>query len=63
MSGDATIVVIVARTKQKLREAGAISEKTAKTPQELDLKERWLKASAKAGVSATKDGKYYLRNS
>ena len=63
MSGVETIVVIVARTKQRLREAGAISEKMAKTPRELDLRERWLKTSAKAGVAATKDGRYYLRDS
>jgi hypothetical protein len=35
----------------------------AKTPRELDLRERWLKTSAKAGVAATKDGRYYLRDS
>jgi hypothetical protein len=60
MSGSATIVVIVARTKRKLREAGATSEETAKTPRELDLNERWLKMSAHAGVVATKDGRYYI---
>jgi len=60
MSGDATIVVVVARTKQRLKEAGAVSEATAKTPRELDLKERWLKTSAKAGVTRTTDGRYYL---
>ena len=60
MSGDATIVVVVAKTKQKLKRAGAISEKTAKTPKELDISERWLKTSARAGVSVTKDGRYYL---
>jgi hypothetical protein len=56
----AVITVIVVRTKRKLKEAGAISEETAKTPKELDLKERWLKASTHAGVVATKDGRYYL---
>ena len=43
MSGIATIVAIVARTKRKLKEAGATSEETAKTPKELDLNEKWLK--------------------
>jgi hypothetical protein len=62
MSGVETIVVIVARTKQRLKQAGAISEETAKTPRDLDLKERWLKTSARAGVAATKDGRYYLRS-
>jgi hypothetical protein len=62
MSGDATLVVVVARAKQKLAEAGAISEKTAKTPKELGLNERWLKTSARAGVAVTKDGRYYLAN-
>ena len=60
MSGSATITVIVARTKRKLKEAGATSEETAKTPKELNLNEKWLKMSAHAGVVATKDGKYYL---
>jgi hypothetical protein len=60
MSGSATIVAIVARTKRKLKEAGATSEETAKTPKELDLNERWLKMSAHAGVVATQDGRYYI---
>jgi hypothetical protein len=60
MSGSATITVIVARTKRKLKEAGATSEEEAKTPKELDLNERWLKMSAHAGVVATKDGRYYI---
>ena len=52
------------RTKQTLREAGATSEETAKTPTELNLDERWLKMSANtlipSGVVTTKDGRYYL---
>ena len=60
MSGSATITVIVARAKRKLKEVGAISEETAKTSKELDLDEKWLKMSAHAGVVATKDGRYYL---
>jgi hypothetical protein len=60
MSGSATIVVIVTRTKRKLKEAGATSEETAKTPKELDLNEKWLKMSAHAGVVATQDGRYYI---
>ena len=52
------------RTKQTLREAGASSEETAKTPEELNLDERWLKMSANtlipSRVVATKDGRYYL---
>jgi hypothetical protein len=60
MSGSATITVIVARAKQKLKKVGATSEETAKTPKELDLDEKWLKMSAHAGVVATKDGRYYL---
>jgi len=55
---------IVERTKKTLKEAGATSEETAKTPKELKLDERWLKMSANtiihSGVVATKDGKYYL---
>jgi hypothetical protein len=60
LSGIATITVIIARTKRKLKEAGATSEETAKTPKELDLDEKWLKMSAHAGVVATQDGRYYL---
>ena len=51
-------------TKEALKEAGAISEMTAKTPKELKLDEKWLKMSANtiipSGVAATKDGRYYL---
>jgi hypothetical protein len=60
MSGSATITVIVVRAKRKLKEVGATSEETAKTPKELDLDEKWLKMSSHAGVVATKDGRYYL---
>jgi hypothetical protein len=52
------------RTIKTLKEAGATSEETAKTPKELELDEKWLKMSANtitpSGVAATKDGKYYL---
>jgi hypothetical protein len=60
MSGSATITVIIARTKRKLKEAGATSEEAAKTPKELNLNEKWLKMSVHAGVAATQDGRYYL---
>ena len=56
--------IIVERTKKTLKEAGAISEETAKTPKELKLNEKWLKMSVNtiipSGVVATKDGRYYL---
>jgi hypothetical protein len=52
------------RTKKTLREVGATSEETAKTPTELNLDERWLKMSANtlipSGVVETKDRRYYL---
>jgi hypothetical protein len=55
---------VLERTKKALKEAGAISEGTAKTPKELKLDEKWLKMSANtvipSGVFATKDGRYYL---
>ena len=55
---------VLERTKKALKEAGATSEETAKTPIELNLDERWLKMSANtiipSGVVATKDGRYYL---
>jgi hypothetical protein len=60
MSGVEAMVVIVSWTKQKLKEAGAISEESAKTPRELGLDERWLKSPSGAGVKATKNGRYYL---
>ncbi len=60
MSGVYAITVIIGRTKKALKEAGATSEETAKTPKELGLKEKWLKASMKSGVVMTKNGRYYL---
>jgi hypothetical protein len=55
---------VLERTKKTLKEAGATSEETAKTPTELKLDEKWLKMSANtiipSGVVATKDGRYYL---
>ena len=57
-------VAILERTKKTLKEAGATSEETAKTPKELKLDEKWLKMSANtiipSGVVTTKDGRYYL---
>jgi hypothetical protein len=55
---------ILERTKQTLKEAGATSEETAQTPEELNLDEKWLKMSANtlipSGVVETNDGRYYL---
>jgi hypothetical protein len=55
---------VLERTIEALKEAGATSEETAKTPKELKLDEKWLKMSANAiipsGVAATKDERYYL---
>ena len=55
---------VLERTIEALKEAGATSEETAKTPKELELDEGWLKMSANtiipSGVAATKDGRYYL---
>ena len=55
---------VLERTIKTLKEAGATSEETAKTPKELELDEKWLKMSANtiipSGVVTTKDGKYYL---
>lgn len=60
MSGVYAIAVIIGRTKKKLKEAGATSEETAKTPKELGLKEKWLRMASKSGATMTKDGRYYL---
>jgi len=55
---------ILERTIKALKEAGATSEETAKTPKELNLDEKWLKMSANtiipSGVVTTKDERYYL---
>jgi len=55
---------VLERTKKALKEAGATSEKTAKTPKELKLDEKWLKMSANtiipSGVVATNNRRYYL---
>jgi hypothetical protein len=55
---------VLERTIKTLKEAGATSEETAKTPKELELDEKWLKMSANtiipSGVVTTKDGRYYL---
>ena len=54
---------VLERTKKALKEAGATSKETAKTPKELKLDEKWLKMSANtiipSGVVATKNGRYY----
>jgi len=60
--GADAIVAIIGQTKEKLQEAGAVSEEPAKTPMELGLDERRLKSSNKAGVMLTKDARYYLKN-
>ena len=55
---------VLERTKKALKEAGATSKETAKTPKELKLDEKWLKMSVNtiipSGVFATKDERYYL---
>jgi len=55
---------VLERTIKALKEAGATSEETAKTPKELNLDEKWLKMSANtiipSGVVTTKNGRYYL---
>ena len=55
---------VLERTKKVLKEMGATSEESAKTPKELKLEEKWLKMCANtiipSGVIATKDGRYYL---
>jgi hypothetical protein len=55
---------VLERTIEALKEAGATSEETAKTPKELNLDEKWLKMSANtiifSGVVTTKDGRYYF---
>ncbi len=55
---------VLERTTKALKDAGATSEETAKTPKELNLDAKWLKMSANtiipSGVVTTKDGRYYL---
>jgi len=55
---------VLERTIKTLKEVGATSQETAKTPKELELDEKWLKMSVNtiipSGVVTTKDGRYYL---
>ena len=55
---------VLERTIKALKEAGATSEETAKTSEELNLDEKWLKMSANtiifSCVVRTKDGRYYF---
>jgi hypothetical protein len=61
MRAEINLRCLLARaTKQKLKETGATSEETAKTPKQLGLDEKWLKMSAPAGVVATQDCRYYI---
>jgi hypothetical protein len=50
------------RTKKKMKELGAISEETGKTPTELGLAEWFLKSGMAhfCGIKKTKDGRYYV---
>ncbi len=59
---DATVVIVIERAKKRLKEVGALTPESAKTAKELGLEELWLKAGARAGVTATHDGRYYLRS-
>ena len=52
------IIGIIARAKRKLKEAGATSDKTAKTPEELGLPKKWLQMPR---VVETVDGRYYIK--
>jgi len=51
------LIAVVAKAKRILRKAGAISEETAKTANELSLPEKWLRTP---GVVRTEDGRYIL---
>ena len=51
------LIAVVAKTKRILRKAGAISEETAKTANELSLPEKWLRTPE---VVRTEDGRYIL---
>jgi len=46
-------------TLRKLKEAGAVSPGTAKKPEELGLREKWLQLPQ---VGRTDDGRYYLKD-
>ena len=50
--------------KKKMKELGAISEETAKTPKELGVDE-WFLTSGIAkihGIKGTQDGRYYVKS-
>lgn len=51
-------------TKKKMKELGAVSEETAKTPKELGVDEWFLKSGMAQihGIKRTKDGRYYMKS-
>jgi hypothetical protein len=51
-------------TKKKMKELGAVSEETAKTPRELGVDEWLLKLGMAQlhGIKRTKDGRYYVKS-
>jgi hypothetical protein len=52
------IGAVAAKTRRTLKEAGATSEETAKTPEELGLPKKWLRLP---DVVETSDGRYYIK--
>jgi hypothetical protein len=51
-------------TKSKMKELGAVSEETAKTPEELGVDEWFLNLGISQihGIKRTKDGRYYVKS-
>jgi hypothetical protein len=60
----AGLAIRVELAKRKMRKIGAISEETAKKPEELGIEEWLLKLGiAKIhGIEGTEDGRYYLES-
>lgn len=62
MSVLAGIVWRANKTKEKLLEMGAVSENTAKTPEDLSVDEWYLRSAwaKKFGIKETSDGRFYV---
>jgi hypothetical protein len=59
MAAFAGFQIGLARTLRKIKNAGAVSEETAKTAEKLGLREKDLKR-LKRWVKETEDGRYYV---
>lgn len=52
----------IQRTLRKMKEVGAVSESTAKTPEDLHLDKKFLEGLVGKGIKKTSDGRFYVEN-